>query len=42
MVARMPNARLELFPFVGHSMNLEQPLLFARIFSDFLKAPAAA
>lgn len=42
MVERMPNARLEIFPFVGHSMNLEQPLLFARVFGDYLRAPAAS
>lgn len=35
MVQRLPDARLELFPFVGHAMNLEQPLLFARVFSDY-------
>jgi len=36
MVRMLPNARLEVFPYVGHSMNLEQPLLFARILGDFL------
>jgi len=35
MVQKLPNARLEVFPYVGHSMNLEQPLLFARIFGDY-------
>lgn len=34
MVRKLPNARLETFPYVGHSMNIEQPLLLARIFSD--------
>jgi non-heme chloroperoxidase len=34
MVERLPSARLELFPYIGHSMNLEQPQLFARIFGD--------
>lgn len=38
MVEKLPNARLEIFPFVGHSMNLEQPLLFARAFGDFFRA----
>ena len=38
MVEKLPNARLEIFPYVGHSMNLEQPLLFARIFGDFFRA----
>lgn len=38
MVHSLPNARLEVFPYVGHSMNLEQPLLFARVFGDFLGA----
>jgi pimeloyl-ACP methyl ester carboxylesterase len=37
MAARLPNCRLELFPFVGHSMNLEVPALFARIFSDYFR-----
>ena len=37
MARTLPNARLEVFPYVGHSMNLEVPLLFARIFSDFFK-----
>ncbi|HSG23660.1 MAG TPA: alpha/beta hydrolase [Azonexus sp.] len=35
MVQKLPNARLEIFPYVGHSMNLEQPLLFARIFGVY-------
>ena len=38
MVEKLPNARLELFPFVGHSMNLEQPFLFARIFAGYFGA----
>lgn len=42
MAQALPNCRLEVFPYVGHSMNIEQPLLFARIFSDFLRAPPAA
>lgn len=37
MVERLPNARLEVFPYVGHSMNLEQPLLFARVFGDYFR-----
>ena len=37
MVQKLPNARLEIFPYVGHSMNLEQPLLFARVFGDFFR-----
>ena len=37
MARRLPNCRLEVFPFVGHSMNLEVPLLFARIFSDWFQ-----
>ena len=37
MVQGLPNARLELFPFIGHSMNLEQPSLFARIFADHFR-----
>lgn len=35
MAKRLPNCRLEIFPYVGHSMNLEVPLLFARIFTDY-------
>ncbi|WP_295002302.1 alpha/beta hydrolase [uncultured Dechloromonas sp.] len=38
MVSRLPNARLEVFPYVGHSMNIEQPLLFARIFGDYFRS----
>ena len=37
MVERLPDARLETFPYVGHSMNLEQPLLFARVFADYFR-----
>ncbi|MCF7979807.1 MAG: alpha/beta hydrolase [Chromatiaceae bacterium] len=35
MAERLPNARLERFAEVGHSMNLEQPERFARIFADY-------
>ena len=42
MAQALPNCRLEVFPYVGHSMNIEQPLLFARIFSDFLRAAPVA
>lgn len=35
MVRQLPNARLESFPGVGHSMNLEKPELLAEIFSRF-------
>jgi non-heme chloroperoxidase len=38
MAQRLPNCRLEVFPHVGHSMNLEVPPLFARIFADYFKA----
>lgn len=37
MAKRLPNCKLEVFPFVGHSMNLEVPLLFARIFTDYFR-----
>jgi pimeloyl-ACP methyl ester carboxylesterase len=37
MAGRLPNCRLEVFPYVGHSMNLEVPQLFARIFSDYFR-----
>ncbi|NWG74586.1 MAG: alpha/beta hydrolase, partial [Rubrivivax sp.] len=39
MASRLPKCSLEVFPYVGHSMNLEVPLLFARIFSDYFRAP---
>ena len=38
MVSRLPNCRLEVFPYVGHSMCIEVPLLLARIFIDFFEA----
>ena len=37
MVERLPNCRLEVFPEVGHSMNLEAPQMFAGIFSDYFQ-----
>jgi len=42
MVAQLPNARLEVFPYVGHSMSVEIPLLLARIFIDFFMARSKA
>ena len=42
MAARLPNCRLEIFPYIGHSMNLEVPLLFARIFSEYFQTPGGA
>ena len=38
MARILPNCRLEVFPYVGHSMSLEVPLLFARVFSDYFRA----
>jgi pimeloyl-ACP methyl ester carboxylesterase len=38
MARTLPNCRLEVFPYVGHSMNLEVPLLFARVFADYFRA----
>lgn len=38
MAKRLPNCKLEVFPYVGHSMNLEVPLLFARVFADYFRA----
>jgi len=38
MSMRLPNCKLEVFPYVGHSMNLEVPLLFARVFADYFRA----
>jgi len=37
MVRRLPRCRLEVFPEVGHSMNLEAPQLFATIFSNYFR-----
>ena len=37
MAKRLPRCRLEVFPEIGHSMNLEVPQLFARIFSDYFQ-----
>ena len=37
MARRLPRASLEVFPFIGHSMNLEAPTLFARIFADYFR-----
>ena len=37
MARTLPNCRLEVFPYVGHSMNLEVPPLFACIFADFFR-----
>lgn len=38
MAKALPNCRLEVFPYVGHSMNLEVPLLFARVFADHFRS----
>ncbi len=38
MAQRLPNARLEVFPYVGHSMCIENPLLLGHVFSDFFTA----
>jgi pimeloyl-ACP methyl ester carboxylesterase len=35
MAVRLPRCRLEVFPYVGHSMCIELPLLLARIFADY-------
>jgi pimeloyl-ACP methyl ester carboxylesterase len=40
MVKRMPNCRLVVIPGVGHSMNVEQPELFAKHFVDFFMSGA--
>ena len=37
MARCLPNCRLEIFPAIGHSMNIESPQLFARIFSDYFR-----
>ena len=38
MSKRLPKSKLEVFPHIGHSMNLEVPLLFARVFADYFRA----
>ena len=35
MARRLPKCRLEVFPGIGHSMNLESPQLFATLFSNY-------
>ena len=37
MVRHLPNCRLEVFPSVGHSMNLDVPPLFASVFTDYFR-----
>ena len=37
MVQGLPRCRLEIFPEIGHSMNLEVPQLFATIFSNYFR-----
>lgn len=39
MANQLPRARLEVFPGIGHSMNLEQPAHFAEIFAQFFSKP---
>jgi len=40
MARRLTHCRLEVFPYCGHSMNLEIPLLFARVFRDYFRVGA--
>jgi non-heme chloroperoxidase len=35
MARCLPRVCLQEFPFIGHSMSLEAPTLFARIFADY-------
>lgn len=42
MAKRLRNCSLEVFPYVGHSMCIEIPLLLARVFSDFFQGPESA
>ena len=37
MVKRLPTCKLEVFPAIGHSMSVESPQLFARIFHDYFR-----
>ena len=37
MARVMPRCRLEVFPEIGHSMNLEAPQLFATIFNNYFR-----
>jgi pimeloyl-ACP methyl ester carboxylesterase len=41
MARLLPHCRLETFPYVGHSMCIENPLLLARIFSDYFATDGA-
>lgn len=41
MARRLPYCSLEVFSYCGHSMNLEMPLLFARVFTDYFHASAS-
>jgi non-heme chloroperoxidase len=40
LAQQLPKCRLELFPYVGHSMCIENPLLLARVFADFFASDA--
>lgn len=42
MAAKLPNCRLEVFPFVGHSMCLEVPFLLAWIMTTYFTRAADA
>jgi pimeloyl-ACP methyl ester carboxylesterase len=42
MCRSLPHCRLEVFPGLGHSMNLESPQKFARIFSEFFQPGLAS
>jgi len=37
MAKRLPRCSLEVFPHIGHSMNLEVPSLFASIFANYFR-----
>jgi pimeloyl-ACP methyl ester carboxylesterase len=42
MAREVPRCRLEVFPYVGHSMCVENPLLLARVFSEYFASLEAA
>lgn len=42
MARELPRCSLEVFPYVGHSMCIENPLLLARVFSEFFAHGAPA
>jgi pimeloyl-ACP methyl ester carboxylesterase len=42
MARELPHCKLETFPYVGHSMCIENPMLLAHILSDYFASDGAA